>query len=286
MAYNENNDRILSQDIDAKFILYMFKDDVDEIKRFTGESHDPQGCLLGLWTNSRNPVVHVVQLKDLKNTFNESYTFLRNHQSKLTKYSNADKIFTRIGHWQFSQTDRVSFTNQETRDREQGSIYLEVTKTPEDEWKFLPRRFHKGEVCIGRTEILAGQNPFKLSKQRKDEESLKSNGNVPKLVHFFEGNDETQLCQWYESDGGVMSLRTILSLLEETKLQPVEIKRDKSLNLLLRLKKTFWLHFPSNFPMSRAKLYQDTEANNAQYMCDIKNSKPEKLVEDVVNSCV
>ncbi|KAK3746156.1 hypothetical protein QZH41_007709 [Actinostola sp. cb2023] len=64
------------------FLLYMFKDDIEMLKGWcSGPTNQPgEGALFGLWTNSRNPVVHLVRHGDVL-PCNE-YHFLRNRKNK------------------------------------------------------------------------------------------------------------------------------------------------------------------------------------------------------------
>lgn len=285
--------QIISLGLEDDFIMYMFKDDIDMFKEFKQES---RGILRGLWTNTRNPVVHIVHLQE---QFPEPYKALNSQQWK--DKNNLEKVVTMIGCWSF----RKSLDENRQFMESDEVFYLDVTEC-DGALTFNPFRYSKGKLCPGKIETLSRENPFKLSENelRLNEEDSreKSDGKfVAGIVNFFEdkvqqgrkltesfSSDKTKSNQWYLSDKGNKLLNQIYETLNGETDKKAEIKRvEQTLHVFLIF--TFHgnkavLYFPEHFPEYPATLYKMDTNNDMQKVTEIEHKEPKRLVETIINA--
>lgn len=170
------------------FVLYMFEEDLEMIEKWAEEpsytgKRPSGGYLLGLWTNTLNPVVHMV-FKDAAAA--GDYHFMKSPQFKNEK---AVLMFSRIGYWSFEKRSR----EQCFQDTRFVFLEVEVKRYYSRSIAYHPVILFKGQNTRGKIEILPGKNPFRLreelsnlSSQEQNLKEEKNEGVVAFLRDTFE----------------------------------------------------------------------------------------------------
>jgi hypothetical protein len=180
-AVSERMKRFLGERDD--FVLYMFEEDLNMIEKWAAEPlfrRPRDGGLLGLWTNSRNPVVHFI-LVDNKPA--KDYLFLKSPQFK---DNTANSMFSYIGAWSFEKPREGYYQNIMANIPTTASrfVFLEVEQK-HDYVSFHPILLTKGGTSYGKVEPLRGQNPFRLHDEqcnlpieKENTEEVKTEGGI------------------------------------------------------------------------------------------------------------
>ena len=185
MSSTRNQEIIRSLGEHDGFILYMFEEDVKMIEQWaTADPYLPYkrrpngGYLLGLWTNTLNPVVHIV-FKD--HVAAEEYAFIKSSQFEAEK---ASLMLSRIGCW--------TFENQREMQRSQARfVFLEVEVKPASRHiNFHPFLLTEQGDISGKIEVLKGENPYRLSNKltnsATEEEDARDERHVTSIMNRFE----------------------------------------------------------------------------------------------------
>ncbi|XP_031566088.1 uncharacterized protein LOC116301203 [Actinia tenebrosa] len=171
------------------FILYMFKEDLEMIESWAKEPSchgkpRPSGELFGLWTNTQNPVVHIV----INDSNSQSENPIEN------------PLFSFIGYWS-SERLREDVCSDIKSKQNTRIVFVSVEEFQQDNFAYRSLLFvNEGQKRTGRIEPLQGKNPFKLSNIPPNEEENarrergeKAEGKVSSLRNIFEAKAKVQI---------------------------------------------------------------------------------------------
>lgn len=195
MSLTSSKKNIRSLGEDDEFTLYMFEEDLEMIEKWATEasslSKRPSGgYMLGLLTNTLNPVCHIICDDDIP----AEYLFLKNLQFENPIES---PFFNSFGYWsfeQFTEDGRQDIkSKQNTSTLPQRFVFLSVEKINQDRFAYHPLLFIKErqKVVNGRIEQLQGKNPYRLPNISHNEtanapKERTTKGQVSSLRNKFE----------------------------------------------------------------------------------------------------
>ena len=292
------------------FTTYIFKEDLERLKRDADPLRATGGSLYGQWTSTGDPVVHVAISKSGKYMDGVETFFFKNYR------------LCHIGEWRVANPDHR--TREELLSKYKGSrpakifVILEVTAEAAYPFLFVDGKSH-GE---GRVEALQGENLYnKLellgtptlnyspgtsgTQHRLPATGREMRGNPvyvrsnqPPVLHFQQYPVHTRqpqvqvahtsLSQWYATESGEEKLKHVVLMLKDMAMrEEVEMSRDTSthhmsMSFIDMYRNRKWeVKFSAHFPRDGALVTNKSQAlPHAPYRTSGGESV-EKAVEDI-----
>lgn len=266
----------------AVFTAYIFKEDRDRLTREAVRGGSG-GSLLGQWTSTGNPVVHVVTSGPQHAGFAE-----RLYDSfRLCHIGEWRPVTHSAGNDARARKDLLSKYKKQGRPATPSRfLVLDVYSAGIDPFLFIKQATQMTREERGKLDILEGQNPFNLAPRNTQYTVI----NNPPSYHQSAATGqvrrsqlgpsrsqsqeaETQPTQWYASEDGNKELTFVYKEFQKiAQSRGVEMSRDTHTHNMSMLftdqyrGRKWEVKFPSNFPRSGAILAETIQSPIGGYV--------------------